>query len=104
MRMKEEQIRNVAKVFEAFARAIAKRENIKIESLDDDGEICEIYIDMNKSNSLEFSFDSLGYISIRYNGDFRFTNITDIQSVTTFRETKLKMHIVNVKQIGRAHV
>ena len=33
MRMKEEQIRNVAKVFEAFARAIAKRENIKIEHL-----------------------------------------------------------------------
>ena len=32
MRMKEEQIRNVAKVFEAFARAISKRENIKIES------------------------------------------------------------------------
>ena len=62
MRMKEEQIRNVAKIFEAFARAIAKRENIKIETLDDFGEIYEIYIDMNKSNSLEFSFDSLGCI------------------------------------------
>lgn len=97
MRMKEEQIRNVAKVFEAFARAMTKRENIKIESLDDEGEIYEIYIDINKSNSLEFSFDSLGYISIRYNGDFRFTNITDIQSVTTFRETKLKFREVNKK-------
>ena len=95
--MKEEQIRNVAKVFEAFLRAIAKRENIKIESLDGAGEIYEIYIDINKSNSLEFSFDSLGYISIRYNGDFRFTNITDIQSVTTFRETKLKFREVNKK-------
>ena len=39
MRMKEEQIRNVARIFEAFARAIAKRENIKIEYLDGDGEI-----------------------------------------------------------------
>ena len=96
--MKEEQIRNVAKVFEAFARAIAKRENIKIESLDDDGEIYEIYIDMNKYNSLEFSLDSLGYIDIRYNGDLRFnSNITDIQSVTTFRETKLKFREVNKK-------
>ena len=74
MRMKEEQIRNVAKIFEAFARAIAKRENIK------------------------FSFDSLGYIDIRYNGDLRFnSNITDIQSVTTFRATKLKFREVNKK-------
>ena len=98
MRMKEEQIRNVAKIFEAFARAIAKRENIKIESLDGDGEIYEIYIDINKSNSLKFSFDSLGYIDIRDNGDLRFnSNITDIQSVTTFRTTKLKFREVNKK-------
>ena len=98
MRMQEEQIRNVAKIFEAFARAIAKRENIKIESLDGDGEIYEIYIDINKSNHLLFSFDSLGYIDIRDNGDLRFnSNITDIQSVTTFRTTKLKFREVNKK-------
>ena len=98
MRMQEEQIRNVAKIFEAFARAIAKRENIKIEALDGDGEIYEIYIDINKSNSLKFSFDSLGYIGMRYNGDWRFnSNITDIQSVTTFRATKLKFREVNKK-------
>ena len=98
MRMQEEQIRNVAKIFEAFARAIAKRENIKIESLDGDGEIYEIYIDINTSNHLKFSFDSLGYIDMRDNGDLRFnTNITDIQSVTTFRTTKLKFHEVNKK-------
>ena len=90
MRMQEEQIRNVAKVFEAFARAIAKRENIKIEALDGNGEIYEIYIDINKSDHLLFSFDSLGYIDIRENGDLRFnSNITDIQSVTTFRTTEL---------------
>jgi hypothetical protein len=98
MRMQEEQIRNVAKIFEAFARAIAKRENIKIEALDGDGEIYEIYIDTNKSNNLKFSFDSVGYIDMRDNGDLRFnSNITDIQSVTTFRETKLKFREVNKK-------
>ena len=98
MRMQEEQIRNVAKIFEAFARAIAKRENIKIEALDGGGEIYEIYIDINKSNSIKFSFDSLGYIDIRDNGDLRFnTNITDIQSVTTFRTTKLKFSETNKK-------
>ena len=98
MRMQEEQIRNVAKIFEAFARAIAKRDNIKIEALDGNGEIYEIYIDINKSNNLQFSFDSLGYIDMRDNGDLRFnTNITDIQSVTTFRATKLKFREVNKK-------
>ena len=103
MRMKEEQIRNASKIFEAFLRAIAKSENIKIEYLESDGEIYETCLDINKSNSLKFSFDSLGYIDIRYNGDLRFnSNITDIQSVTTFRTTKLD--IVTGKQIGRAHV
>ena len=98
MRIQDEQIRNVAKIFEAFARAIAKRENIKIESLDGDGEIYEIYIDINKSNNLLFSFDSVGYIDMRDNGDLRFNlNITDIQSVTTFRTTKLKFREVNKK-------
>ena len=98
MRMKEEQIRNASKIFEAFLRAIAKRENIKIESLDGDGEIYETYIEINKSNSLKFSLDSLGYIDIGYNGELHFnSNITDIQSVTTFRETKLKFREVNKK-------
>jgi hypothetical protein len=100
MRMQEEQIRNVSKIFEAFTRAIAKGENIKIEYLDCDGEIHDIYIDINKSNSikfLKFSFD-LGYIDISYDEDLRFnSNITDIQSVTTFRTTKLKFREVNKK-------
>ena len=77
MKMKEEQIRNASKIFDAFLRAIAKRENIKIESLDDFGEIYETCIDINKSNSLEFSFDGLGCIDIRYNGELHFnSNIT----------------------------
>ena len=96
--MQEEQIRNVAKIFEVFARAVSKRDNIKIEALDGEGEIYEIYIDINKSNNLKFSFASSGYIVIRDNGDLRFiSNITDIQSVTTFRATKLKFREVNKK-------
>ena len=98
MRMKEEQIRNASKIFEAFLRAIAKRENIKIEYLESYGEIYETCIEINKSNSLKFSFDSLGYIDISYNEELHFnSNITDIQSVTTFRETKLKFREVNKK-------
>ena len=98
MRIQDEQIRNVSKIFEAFARAIAKRDNIKIEALDGNGEIYEIYIDINKSDHLLFSFDSLGYIDVRNNGDLRFnSNITDIQSVTTFRATRLKFREVNKK-------
>jgi hypothetical protein len=100
--MKEEQIRNVAKIFEAFARAVSKKENIKIEALLDgtteDGWFCTTSIDINKSNNLKFSFDSLGNIDIRENGDLRFnSNITDIQSVTTFRATKLKFSETNKK-------
>ena len=88
--MQEEQIRNVAKIFEAFARAIAKRENIKIQYLDEDGGEWGISIDINKSNNLKFSFDSLGYIDIRDNGDLFFnSNVNNIQSVTTFRTTEL---------------
>ena len=98
MRMQEEQIRNIAKIFEAFARAVSKRDNIKIEALDGNGEIYEIYIEINKSDHLLFAFDSLGYIDIRENGDLRFnSNINDIQSVTTFRATKLKFSEVNKK-------
>ena len=98
MRIQDEQIRNVSKIFEAFTRAIAKGEDIKIEYLDCDGEIRDIYIDINKSNPLKFSFDSLGYIDISYNEDSRFnSNINDIQSVTTFRTTKLKFREVNKK-------
>ena len=98
MRMKEEQIRNVAKIFEAFARAIARKENIKIQYLDEDGGEWGLSIDINKNNNLRFSFDSLGYIDMRDNGDLFFnSNVNNIQSVTTFRTTKLKFHEVNKK-------
>ena len=98
MRMKEEQIRNVAKIFEAFARAIARKENIKIQYLDEDGGEWGLSIDINKNNNLRFSFDSLGYIDMRDNGDlFLNSKVNNIQSVTTFRATKLKFREVNKK-------
>ena len=90
MRMKEEQIRNVAKIFEAFARAVAKKENIKIEYLDEDGGEWGISIGINKNNNLRFSFDSLGFVDIKSDGDLFFnSNVNNIQSVTTFRTTEL---------------
>ena len=96
--MQEEQIRNVAKIFEAFARAVAKGENIKIEYLDEDGGEWGISIDINKNNNLRFSFDSLGFVDIKSDGDLFFnSNVNNIQSVTTFRTTKLKFHEVNKK-------
>ena len=98
MTIQKDEIRNVAKVFEAFARAIARNENIKIQYLDEDGEDWGISIDINKNNNLRFSFDSLGFVDIKIDGDLFFnSNVNNIQSVTTFRTTKLKFHEVNKK-------
>ena len=97
MRMQEEQIRNVAKIFEAFARAIAKRENIKIEYLNEVGEVENLIIETIKDSPI-FSFDHLGLIDIKQNFVSTFRHdVNDIQSVTTFRTTKLKFHEVNKK-------
>ena len=98
MTIQKDEIRNVAKIFEAFARAIARNENIKIQYLDEDGEDWGISIDINKNNNLRFSFDSLGFVDIKIDGDLFFnSNVNNIQSVTTFRTTKLKFHEVNKK-------
>ena len=97
MRMQEEQMRNVAKIFEAFARAIAKRENIKIEYLNEVGEVENLIIETNKVSPI-FSFDIMGSINIKGSGVTVFhKNVNDIQSVTTFRTTKLKFSEVNKK-------
>ena len=94
----DEQVSNVSKIFEAFARAIARNENIKIQYLDEDGGEWGISIDINKNNNLRFSFDSLGFVDIKSDGDLFFnSNVNNIQSVTTFRTTKLKIHEVNKK-------
>ena len=98
MTIQKDEIRNVAKVFEAFARAIARNENIKIQYLDEDGEEWGISIDINKNNNLRFSFDSLGFVDIKIDGDLFFnSNVNNIQSVTTFRTTELKFSETNKK-------
>ena len=97
MTVQEEQIRNVAKIFEAFARAIAKRENIKIEYLNIVGEVDNLIIETNKVSPI-FSFNHCGLIDIKQNFVSAFCHdVNDIQSVTTFRTTKLKFHEVNKK-------
>ena len=97
MRMKEEQIRNVARIFEAFARAIAKRENIKIEYLNDEGVIENLTIEISRVVPL-FALDIYGFIKITESGAPVFNqNVSDIQSVTVFRTTKLKFSETNKK-------
>ena len=94
--MQEEQISNVAKIFEAFARAIAKRDNIKIEYLNDVGDVENLIIETNKVSPI-FSFNHW-LIDIKQNFVSAFRrDVNDIQSVTTFRTTKLKFHEVNKK-------
>ena len=95
--MQEEQIRNVAKIFEAFARAIAKRENIKIEYLNDEGVIENLTIEISRVVPL-FALDIYGFIKITESGAPVFNqNVSDIQSVTVFRTTKLKFSETNKK-------
>ena len=97
MRMQEEQIRNVAKIFEAFARAIARNENIKIEYLNDEGVIENLTIEISRVVPL-FALDIYGFIKITESGAPVFNqNVSDIQSVTVFRTTKLKFREVNKK-------
>ena len=97
MTIQQEEIRNVANIFEAFARAVAKRENIKIEYLNEVGEVENLIIETNKVPPI-FSFNRCGLIDIRQDFVSVFCHdVNDIQSVTTFRTTKLKFHEVNKK-------
>ena len=91
MRIQDEQIRNVSKIFEAFARAITRNENIKIEFLNDDGETTDFTIELNSDTPMiYFSLNLSGFINIEKSGvDVFRKNINDIQSVTTFRTTEL---------------
>ena len=95
--MQEEQIRNASKIFEAFARAIAKRENIKIEYLNDEGVIENLTIEISRVVPL-FALDIYGFIKITESGAPVFNqNVSDIQSVTVFRTTTLKYREENKK-------
>ena len=97
MTIQQDEIKNVANIFEAFARAVAKRENIKIEYLNEVGEVENLIIETIKDSPI-FSFDHCGLIDIKQNFVSAFRHdVNDIQSVTTFRTTKLKFREVNKK-------
>ena len=97
MTIQKDEIRNVAKIFEAFARAIAKKDDIKIEFLNDEGVIENLTIEISRVVPL-FALDIYGFIKITESGAPIFNqNVSDIQSVTTFRATKLKFREVNKK-------
>ena len=91
MTIQQEEIRNVAKIFEAFARAVAKRENIKIEYLNEEGKTTFYTIDLNSDiQMIHFQVSKFGNIQLLNNEiPFLQQNIKDIQSITTFRTTEL---------------
>ena len=97
MTIQQDEIKNVANIFEAFARAVEKRESIKIEYLNEVGEVENLIIETNKDSPI-FSFDHCGLIDIKkhFVSVFRH-DVNDIQSVTTFRTTKLKFSETNKK-------
>ena len=98
MTIQQEQIRNASKIFEVFARAIAKRENIKIEFLDDEGGMTDFTIELNSDTPMiYFSLNLSGYIDIYKGVSVFHHNVNDIQSVTVFRTTKLKFSETNKK-------
>ena len=98
MTIHKDEIRNVAKIFEAFARAIARNENIKIEFLNDEGETTDFTIELNSDTPMiYFSLNLSGYIDIYKGVSVFHQNVNDIQSVTTFRTTKLNFHETNKK-------
>ena len=99
MTEQEEQISNVANIFEAFARAVAKRENIKIEYLNEEGKITDFTFEINSGTPMfHLAINKNEYIEVIEEGTLIFgVNAYDIQSVTTFRTTKIEFHEVNKK-------
>ena len=97
MTIQQDEIRNVAKIFEAFARAIAKKDNIKIEYINDEGVIENLTIETSRVVPL-FALDIYGFIKITERGAPVFNqHVSDIQSVTVFRTTELKFSETNKK-------
>ena len=89
--MTDEEINNVSKIFEALTRAKDRKENIKIEYLNDEGETTCYTIDLNlNTETIHFQISPFGNVQLLNNGiPFFQENIKDIQSVTTFRTTEL---------------
>ena len=94
MRVQEEQIRNVSKIFEAFARAIAKKENIKIEYLNEEGKITDFTFEINSDTPMfHLAINKNEYIEVIEEGTLIFgVNAYNIQSITTFKTTELKFN------------
>jgi hypothetical protein len=89
--MTDEEINNVAKIFEALTRAKDRNENIKIEYLNEEGETTFYTIDLNSDiQMIHFQVNKFGNIQLLNNEiPFFQQNIKDIQSITTFRTTEL---------------
>ena len=89
--MTDEEINNVAKIFEALTRAKDRNENIKIEYLNEEGKTTFYTIDLNLDiQMIHFQVNKFGNIQL-LNSEIPFfqENIKDIQSITTFRTTEL---------------
>ena len=91
--MTDEEINNVAKIFEALTRAKDRNENIKIEYLNEEGKTTFYTIDLNSDiQMIHFQVSKFGNIQLLNNRipiPFFQQNIKDIQSITTFRTTEL---------------
>ena len=99
MTIQQEEISNVAKIFEAFARAVVKKENIKIEYLDEEGKITDFTFEINSGTPMfHLAINKNEYIEVIEEGTLIFgVNAYNIQSVTTFRTTELKFSETNKK-------
>ena len=67
--MTDEEINNVSKVFEALTRAKDRKENIKIEYLNDEGETTCYTIDLNLNpETIHFQISPFGNVQLLNNG------------------------------------
>lgn len=92
MKTLENQICNVSKMFKIFATAIARKESVKIEYLNDKGETKDFTLEINSDTPMfRFSINKYGYIEVTKNNTLIFgDDVCDIQSITTFRATKFQ--------------
>jgi hypothetical protein len=90
----DEQVSNVSKIFEAFARALVKKENIKIEYLNEEGKITDFTFEINSGTPMfHLAINKNEYIEVIEEGTLIFgVNAYNIQSITTFKTTELKFN------------
>jgi hypothetical protein len=90
----DEQVSKVSKIFEAFARALVKKENIKIEYLNEEGKITDFTFEINSGTPMfHLAINKNEYIEVINVGTLIFdVNAYNIQSITTFKTTELKFN------------